>query len=108
MAYSFCVALFLQSSSHPLCHSSSHHCLLQEGSMRLSLLFAFVALVLAPLFHASATPLAGGPAPQLRLHRATFDAKAPAGLASNATLAAAPGPYAIIQLRGPVAPADRA
>jgi len=48
------------------------------------------------------------PAPQLRLHRGTFNAQiaGPAGPGPVLT-AAASGPYAIIQLRGPITVADR-
>ncbi|MGD9101540.1 MAG: S8 family serine peptidase, partial [Anaerolineae bacterium] len=49
------------------------------------------------------------PGPQLRLHRMAFDALAPYQPALTMALtAAAPGPYAIIQLRGPITLADRA
>ncbi len=68
--------------------------------MRLSLLFAFVALVLAPLLHANATPAASGPAPQLRLHRATFDAQAPAASA----LTPRPAPMRLFSSMGRLRP----
>jgi hypothetical protein len=49
------------------------------------------------------------PNPQLRLHRGAFDAQTTQQPISTAALAAAAsGPYAIIQLRGPVTLADRA
>src|SRR5262245_24290388 len=80
-------------------------------SMRLPAAFAVVAFVLvslieAPIGGATAPPAAG---PLLRLHRATFDARASGRIAPTAALAAAaPGPYAIVQFRGPINPADRA
>ncbi len=49
------------------------------------------------------------PSPRLRLQRGVFDAATGAAAAPTADLAApAPGPFAILQLRGPVKPADRA
>lgn len=48
--------------------------------------------------------------PQLRLHRGTFDATAPNLAKSHQTdqlLAPAAGPYAIVQFRGPITPADQ-
>ncbi len=56
-------------------------------------------------------PKASGqpPKPQLRLHRGTFDAQERRPSAANEVFdQVAPGPYAIIQFRGPVTPADRA
>jgi serine protease AprX len=48
------------------------------------------------------------PAPQLHLHRGTFDIRAARQLApTSATAAAAPGSYGIVQLYGPITPADR-
>ena len=48
------------------------------------------------------------PGPQLYLHRGTLDLREGQQLAPVPSLAAvAPGPYAIIQLFGPVTPADR-
>ncbi|MGQ0604661.1 MAG: S8 family serine peptidase [Anaerolineales bacterium] len=46
--------------------------------------------------------------PLLRLHRGTFDAAAQPAAAADALAAFVPGPYAIIQLRGPVTVEDRA
>lgn len=62
-------------------------------------------LALSSLAAVSAAP--AGPAPLLRLHRATFDARA-GGAIPSAALAATADPYAIIQFRGPITPADRA
>ncbi len=79
--------------------------------MRLTALLTLLALLLSPLSPSSASPSAVQPlpAPQLRLHRGTFDAAAPAPVAPTPEWAAsAPGPYAILQLRGPITPADRA
>lgn len=71
--------------------------------------------VMAALLGAAARPgqaQAEPPAPQLRLHRGVWDAATAGPTLSAAALqpwaAAAPGPYAIIQLRGPVTLADRA
>jgi uncharacterized repeat protein (TIGR01451 family) len=64
------------------------------------------ALALSSLFGAGAAPRPD--APRLWLHRASFDARAPQRTAPTLTLAAAaPGPYAIVQLRGPITPDDR-
>jgi uncharacterized repeat protein (TIGR01451 family) len=76
--------------------------------MRPFALFAIILLVLSSLLSAGATPRAAPSPPQLHLHRGTFDARQPArAMLGPALDAAAPGSYAIIQLRGPVAPADR-
>ncbi len=56
-------------------------------------------------------PQASGqpPSPQLRLHRGTFDAQDPEPFAGTQESGQpAPGPYTIIQFRGPITPADRA
>jgi uncharacterized repeat protein (TIGR01451 family) len=77
--------------------------------MRRSSLSIVIVLALVSLFSAGAAPATADPTPRLRLHRATFDARQSAGPAPSTALAAvAPGPYVIIQFRGPVAPADRA
>ena len=70
-----------------------------------SMVGAMLAIILFFLPRASSQ----SPDPQLRLHRGTFDAQQP-GLyaATGASRQAAPGPYTIIQFRGPVTPADRA
>src|SRR5262245_59130972 len=77
--------------------------------MRRFALFIVVVLALASGFSAGATPRSAAAPPQLRLHRATFDARAAGSAAPNAALATAtPGTYAIIQFRGPIGSADRA
>jgi hypothetical protein len=74
--------------------------------MRLAVRLALVGLFVVSWATVGAERAA--PPPLLRLHRATFDARATALAAPTAALAAAaPGPYAIIQFRGPIAPADR-
>ncbi|MBN2004714.1 MAG: S8 family serine peptidase [Anaerolineae bacterium] len=51
---------------------------------------------------------AAGTGPLLKLHRATFDARLPGRAAPTVAWAAvAPGPYRILQLRGPITVADR-
>jgi hypothetical protein len=71
--------------------------------MRRFALFIVVMLALASGFSAGATPRSVVAPPQLRLHRATFDARAAGRTAPTAALAvAAPGPYAIIQFGGPI------
>lgn len=79
--------------------------------MRAITLLIAIAVLVLPLAPAGAasritnTP----PEPQLRLHRGTFDAGITEPAApTSAFAAAAPGPYAIIQFRGPVTVADRA
>jgi hypothetical protein len=55
-------------------------------------------------------PMAGPPPPepQLHLHRGTFNARRASQIAPTSDLAApAPGPYAIIQLKGPISLTDR-
>ena len=77
--------------------------------MRPFALFVVVLLALSSLLNVGAVPRAVLPPPQLHLHRGTFDAQQPARAALGPALdTAGPGPYAIIQLRGPIAPADRA
>jgi uncharacterized repeat protein (TIGR01451 family) len=79
--------------------------------MRLSAALAVAALVLVSLIGAPAGGVTAQPAaaPLLRLHRATFDARASGRVAPTAALAAAaPGPYAIVQFRGPISAEDRA
>ena len=74
-------------------------------------LLTLLALLLSPLSIGSASPSAIQPlpAPQLRLHRGAFDAATPAPMAPTPEWAAsAPGPYTILQLRGPITLADRA
>ncbi len=77
-------------------------------AITLLIAIAVLGLPLAPAgaaSHITNTP----PEPQLRLHRGTFDAATTEPAApTSAFAAAAPGPYAIIQFRGPVAVADRA
>jgi len=75
-------------------------------------LFAFIILTTALLI-AVLSPLVSGQAitPQLRLHRGTFDAQAATPTANPQApglASLAPGPYAIIQFRGPISVADRA
>jgi uncharacterized repeat protein (TIGR01451 family) len=78
--------------------------------MRLPAALVVFALVLVSLIGA---PTGGATAqtadgPLLRMHRATFDARAPGHNAPTSALAAAaPGGYAIMQFRGPISPADR-
>ncbi|MFL5804080.1 MAG: S8 family serine peptidase [Roseiflexaceae bacterium] len=77
--------------------------------MRPLAFFVVVLLALSSLLYAGAVPRAVLPPPRLHLHRGTFDAQQPAHAALGPALdATASGPYAIIQLRGPIAPADRA
>ena len=79
--------------------------------MRLIRILVVSALVILPVgvTGAESRILASPPEPQLRLHRATFDARATEPAAHASTFAAAaPGPYAIIQFPGPVTVADRA
>ena len=79
--------------------------------MRLMRILVVSALVILPVgvTGAESRILASPPEPQLRLHRATFDARATEPAAHASTFAAAaPGPYAIIQFGGPVTVADRA
>lgn len=65
-------------------------------------------VVLSVVSWSMAAPLQQTSNPQLHLHSGTFDAQQPTQLASKSTLtAAAPGPYTIIQLRGPVTAVDR-
>ena len=78
--------------------------------MRKIIIFGFIAVAILigftmPVAHSS--PGRQPPTPLLRLHRDEFDAKAVDQQAAIASLAAAPGPYAIIQLHGPVTVADR-
>jgi uncharacterized repeat protein (TIGR01451 family) len=72
---------------------------------RFALLIVTTTLLASSLATIAAQPLG----PQLHLHRATFDARMAGRVASNEALGAvAAGPYAIVQFRGPIAPADRA
>jgi serine protease AprX len=73
--------------------------------MRAFAFFAVVAWLAACLATAGAAPSA--PAPQLWLNRSIL-AETPRSPAITRALAAPGGPYAIIQMRGPIAPADRA
>jgi serine protease AprX len=77
--------------------------------MRPFVLFIAALTALSSLHSAGVGAQAALGPPWLRLHRGTFDARQPAHGALGSVLAtAAPGPYAIIQLRGPIAPAGRA
>ncbi|UCC54128.1 MAG: hypothetical protein JSV68_09170, partial [Anaerolineaceae bacterium] len=68
-------------------------------------IIAMIAITFFLLPKASGQP----PNPQLRLHRGTFDAQEHGTSTANVLVGQiAPGPYAIIQFRGPVTPADRA
>jgi hypothetical protein len=72
-------------------------------------LIVVVVLVSSAVPVSQSTSRRHSTSPQLRLHRMAFDAPAAGQPALKMALtAAAPGPYAIIQLRGPIAPADRA
>ncbi|HJZ45520.1 MAG TPA: S8 family serine peptidase [Roseiflexaceae bacterium] len=73
--------------------------------MRLSALLLVVALLAASLATAAAAP--SNPMPRLWLHRTLLD-QTPRSIAAARALSAPSGPYAIVQLRGPIAPADRA
>ncbi|HEX6291518.1 MAG TPA: S8 family serine peptidase [Herpetosiphonaceae bacterium] len=76
--------------------------------MRVFALFVlFTALVLS-FVGIGATQVNALQVPHLRLHRATFDARAAGGSVPQAALNAASGSHAIIQFRGPITPADRA
>jgi uncharacterized repeat protein (TIGR01451 family) len=76
--------------------------------MRRFALFIVVILALPSWFGVGAAPRSAATPPRLRLHRATFDARAAGRAAPTAALAAAAsGPYTVIQFRGPIAPADR-
>ncbi|UCC87570.1 MAG: hypothetical protein JSV81_22370, partial [Anaerolineales bacterium] len=69
-----------------------------------SLLTVIYSTILLP------QPMAGPPPPepQLHLHRGTFNARIAGQVGPTSDLAAAaPGPYAIIQLSGPISQADR-
>ncbi len=74
----------------------------------LSLLLAMPGRLPALKHTQAATPEPSQPGPLLKLHRATFDASIPGRHAPTAAWGmAAPGPYSIIQLRGPITAADR-
>jgi serine protease AprX len=73
--------------------------------MRAFAFFFVVALLAAALANVGAAPSV--PAPQLWLNRSIL-AATPRSPAIARALSAAGGPYAIIQLRGPIRPADRA
>ncbi len=73
--------------------------------MRASALFVAVTLFATCLATAGAAPSI--PAPQLWLNRSIL-VETPRSPAIVRALAASSGPYAIVQLRGPIAPADRA
>ncbi len=72
----------------------------------------FIFIILTTVFIiATFSPRASGQSmtPQLRLHRGVFDALLPEEAANNLGPGTpAPGPYAIIQFRGPITRADRA
>lgn len=74
--------------------------------MRRTACVILVTLVMSSL--AAASPPQHPSGPQLRLHRGTIDARATASQSVNTLAVAAPGPYSIVQFRGPVTPADRA
>ncbi len=72
----------------------------------------FLTIIILPLLYLSTNPAtqnqAQPPQPQLRLHRGTFDVQTATQLGPTSALAAtASGPYAIIQLHGPITVADR-
>src|SRR5215207_5681147 len=73
--------------------------------MRAFAVCALIALLAVGIATAGAAP--STPAPQLWLNRSIL-AETPRPPAIARALAAAGGPYAIIQLRGPIAPTDRA
>jgi hypothetical protein len=72
-------------------------------------LFIFVIMIGIVTFIGRSFPVSGqSDTPVLRLQRGTFDALAPAASANTSgVMMAAPGPYAIIQFRGPITPSDR-
>ena len=73
--------------------------------MRITALLIVIALLLgAGAVQGAASP---APGPQLRLHRMSLSAQTP-NRATAALSAAASGPYAIIQFRGPITKSDRA
>jgi uncharacterized repeat protein (TIGR01451 family) len=80
--------------------------------VRLFLILGSIALALLPLIFSPIwyfSPDLQTSNPQLHLHRGSFDARTAGGPITPSTLAtAAPGPYTIIQLRGPISLADRA
>src|SRR5574341_1703799 len=77
--------------------------------MRAKAFFVAIALLVLPLAPAGAETRISPLHPLLRLHRAIFDAQTASPSAPAAEWAvAAPGSYAIIQLRGPITVADRA
>src|SRR4051812_44403139 len=75
------------------------------SSMRVSAFLFVVVLLPASLATAGAAPSI--PRPQLLLNRSIL-AATPHSQAVERALTAPAGPYAILQLRGPIAPADRA
>ena len=77
--------------------------------MRVSALFILLVLWASSFATINATQLTNTSydAPQLHLHRATFDAKTPQLTATAPELAAVSTPHAIIQFRGPITTADR-
>src|SRR5688572_30600024 len=75
------------------------------NAMRAFAFFFVVTLLAASL--ATAGAASSTRAPQLWLNRSIL-AELPRSPAAARALAATGGPYAIIQLRGPIAPADRA
>jgi len=79
---------------------------MRSSKFGLVLVFILSFLFIAPVFSLQTADESPTPPPLLRLHRGTFDARSQAAtLGILATPAA--GPYAIIQLQGPVTPADR-
>jgi len=73
--------------------------------MRAKASFLIITLLLASLANTSVPQPAS---PRLRLHRGTFDAaRVTPPAPASPLLAAAPGAYAILQLRGPITLTDR-
>src|SRR5262245_12777853 len=73
--------------------------------MRATALLLIAALLAASVAIAGAAP--ASPAPRLWLQRTVLDAT-PRSAAATRAMTAAPGPYAILQLRRPIELADRA
>ena len=83
--------------------------------MRKKIIFLLLVSLTAILFIAAFSPLVAGQTvtPELYLHRGTFDAQASGPKSGYKVkmqqwLLPAPGPYTIIQFRGPIVAADRA
>jgi len=76
--------------------------------MRILTFLTAIALTILATATTGASPrTATPPNPQLRLHRGAFDARVDGRALAPELAAAAPGPYAIFQLRGPITTADR-